>query len=86
MTCNPTLAREHGHIIVVVDYFNKWAEAMPTLNNSGKMDALFFFNHLVVRFGGSRAIVTDHGFHLHNHMMVELTAKLGLSHDISTTY
>lgn len=64
----------------------KWAEAMPTLNNSGKMTALFFFNHVVARFGVSQAIVTDHGSHFHNHMMAELTAKLGPSHDNSIPY
>eukprot|EP00253_Pinus_taeda_P018309 PITA_18309 len=47
MTCNPTLAEGHGYIIVAVDYFMKWSEAMPTLNNSGEAAALFFSNHLV---------------------------------------
>eukprot|EP00253_Pinus_taeda_P030407 PITA_30407 len=32
MTCNPRSAGGHGYIIVVVDYFTKWAEAMPTLS------------------------------------------------------
>lgn len=86
MTCNPTSSGGHGYIIVTVDYFTKWAEAMPTLNNSGKMAALFFFNHVVSRFGVPQAIVTDHGSHFRNHMMVELAAKLGLSHDSSTPY
>eukprot|EP00253_Pinus_taeda_P014198 PITA_14198 len=86
MTCNPTSAGGHGYIIVVVDYFTKWAEAMPTLNNNGETAALFFFNHVVTRFGVPRAIVTDHGSHFHNHMMVELTSKLGLSHNSSTPY
>ena len=27
--CNPTLARGHRHIIMAVDYFTKWAKAMP---------------------------------------------------------
>ena len=31
MTCNPCSARGHGYIIVAIDYFTKWAEAMPTL-------------------------------------------------------
>jgi len=31
MTCNPTSTGGHGYIIVAVDYFTKWAEAMPTL-------------------------------------------------------
>eukprot|EP00253_Pinus_taeda_P028038 PITA_28038 len=54
MTCNPTSVGGHGYIIVAVDYFTKWAEAMPTLNNNGKMTALFIFNHLVY---GSEAIL-----------------------------
>eukprot|EP00253_Pinus_taeda_P026035 PITA_26035 len=86
MTCNPTSVGGHGYIIVVVDYFTKWAEVKPTLNNSGETTALFFFNHVVSIFGVPQAIVTDHGSHFRNHMMVELTAKLGLSHNSSTPY
>jgi len=59
---------------------------MPTLNNSGEIVALFFLNHVVARFGVPQAIVTDHGSHFRNHMMTELIAKLGLSHDSSTPY
>eukprot|EP00253_Pinus_taeda_P006471 PITA_06471 len=86
MTCNPTSVGGHGYIIVAVDYFTKWAEVMPTLNNNGETVVLFFFNHVVSRFGVPQAIVTDHGSHFHNHMMVELAAKLGLSHNFSTPY
>eukprot|EP00253_Pinus_taeda_P013054 PITA_13054 len=86
MTCNPTLAGGHGYIIVVVDYFTKWAEAMPTLNNNEETTALFFFNHVVSRFGVPQAIVIDYGSYFRNHMMVELAAKLGLSHNNSTPY
>jgi len=59
---------------------------MPTLNNSGETTALFFFNHVVSRFGVPQAILTNHGSHFHNHVMVELATKLGLSHDNSTPY
>eukprot|EP00253_Pinus_taeda_P026329 PITA_26329 len=86
MTCYPTSTGGHGYIIVAVDYFTKWAKVMPTLNKNSEMTALFIFNHVVSRFGVPRAIVTDHGSHFRNHMMVELTAKLGLSHDSSTPY
>eukprot|EP00253_Pinus_taeda_P023703 PITA_23703 len=86
MTCNPTSARGHGYIIVAVNYFTKWANAMPTLNNNGETAALFFFNHVVSRFHVQQAIVTDHGSHFRNHMMVELAAKLGLSHNSFTPY
>ena len=86
MTCKPTSAGGHGYIVVAVDYFTKWAEAMPTLNNSGETAAILFFNHVVSRFDVPWAIVTDHGSHFRNHMMVELVAKLGMSHDSSTPY
>eukprot|EP00253_Pinus_taeda_P002821 PITA_02821 len=59
---------------------------MPTLNNSGETAALFFFNHVVSRFGVPQAIVRDHGSHFRNHVMVELAAKLGLSQENSTPY
>lgn len=41
---------------------------------------------MVSRFGVPRAIVIDHGLHFRNHMMIELTTKLGLSRDNSTPY
>eukprot|EP00253_Pinus_taeda_P031189 PITA_31189 len=84
MTCNPTLAGGHGYIIVVIDYFTKWAEVMPTLNNGGEMAALFFFNLVVAKFGVPQAIVTDHGSYFHNHMMSELTAILSIQCEISS--
>jgi hypothetical protein len=43
MTCHPTSSRGHRYIIVVVDYFTKWAEAMPTFVNDGEIATLFHF-------------------------------------------
>ena len=86
MTCDPPSSRGHGYIIVAVDYFTKWAEAMPTFNNKGQTTALLFFNHFIAWVGVPQAIVTNHGKHFCNHMMSELTTKLGLLHDNSTPY
>ena len=86
MTCNPRSSGGHSYFIIAIDYFNKWAEAMPTFNNIGQTTALLFFNHVISRFGIPQAIVTDHGKNFHNHMMNKLTAKLVLSHDNSTPY
>ena len=86
MTCNPCSSGGHGYIIVTVNYFTKWVEVMPTFNNIGETTILFFFNHVISWFGVPQDIVTNHGKNFHNHMMNELTAKLGLSHDSSTPY
>ena len=75
--CKPTSAGGHGYIIVAVDYFTKWVEAMPTYAEDGKTAALFLFNHIITRFGIPRAIVTDHGSHFKNKMMADLSIKLG---------
>jgi hypothetical protein len=86
MTCHPHSAGGHGYIIVAIDYFTKWVEAIPTFNNTGNTTALFLFNHVIARFGVPQAIVTDHGSHFRNFMMSELTEKLGLRHDNSMPY
>ena len=78
ITCNPHSARGHAYIILAVDYFNKWAEAMPTFSADGKNAATFIFNHIIARFGVPQAIITDHGSHFQNIMMIELTDQLGL--------
>ena len=86
MICNPHSAGGHTSIIVAVDYFTKWAEAIPTYNNTRKTATLFLFNHIITRFGVPQSIVTNHGSHFRDHMMVELTSKLGLRHQNSTPY
>ncbi len=84
--CSPTSARGHKYAIVAVDYFTKWAEAMPTFTNDRNIVALFIFNHIITRFGIPQSIMTDHGCHFRNDMMTELSAKLGFQHENSTPY
>jgi uncharacterized membrane protein len=86
MQCKPTSVQGHGYIIVTVNYFTKWVEAMPTFTDDGKIVALFIFNHIITRFRVPQAIVIDHGSHFRNHMMVELSTKLGFHHENSSPY
>jgi transposase InsO family protein len=80
------LANGHGYIIVAIDYFTKWVEAMPTYSNDGTTTALFIFKHIISRFGVPNTIVTDHGSHFRNKMMTKLAARLGFHHENSTPY
>jgi hypothetical protein len=86
MQCRHTSVEGYGYIIVVVDYFTRWVEAMPIFSNDDKTATLFVFNHIISRFGVFKAIVIDHGSHFCNHMMVELSDKLGFLHDNSSPY
>ena len=86
MHCKPTFAGGHGYIIVAVDYFTKWDEAMPTYLEDGNIVSLFLFNHVIARFGVPQSIVTGHGSHFCNQMMEELSAKLGFHHENSMPY
>jgi transposase InsO family protein len=64
----------------------RWAEAMLTYLNDGKIAALFTFNHIIERFRVPKQIVTDHGSHFQNAMMVELSTQLGFRKEHSSPY
>jgi hypothetical protein len=85
-TCNPPSARGHFYIIVAIDYFTKWVEAMPTFKYDGETISLFLFNQIIARFDVPREIVIDHGSHFQNQMMNELTSNLGLRQEYSSPY
>jgi hypothetical protein len=86
MDCNPASVGGHQHIIVVVDYFTKWEEAMPTIKFDGKTATFFVFNQIIVWFKIPREIVIDHGSHFQNEMMTELASKLWFTHGHSSPY
>jgi hypothetical protein len=86
MTCNPPSSNGHKYIVVTVDYFTKWAEAMPTFNNTADTAVRFFFNHVISRFGVPLQLVSDHGKHFENEIFVELSSRLGFSHEFASPY
>ena len=77
VTCNPTSENGHNYIVVAINYFMKWVEALPTFKVVGETATLFLFNQVICRFGVPLSVVTDHGSHFQNHMMTELTSMLG---------
>eukprot|EP00253_Pinus_taeda_P015636 PITA_15636 len=86
MTCHLPSAANHKYIIMVVDYFTKWAEAMPTYKNDSEIATLFLFNQIISRFGIPREIFTDHGSHFQNQLMSKLALKLGFQQENSSPY
>ena len=84
--CNLASAGGHKYIIVVVDYFTKWVEAMPTFKADGEIVAFYVFNQIIARFSIPKVIVTDHGSHFQNSMMTELTTMLGFKQEYSSSF
>lgn len=85
-TCHPTSTLGHKYTIVVVDYFTKWVEAIPTFANDEKMTTIFMFNHIIARFGVPKEIVSNHGSHFQNSMMIELSTILGFKQEHLLSY
>jgi hypothetical protein len=44
MDCNPASTGGDHHIIVVMDYFTKWVEAMPTVKYDGETATFFLYS------------------------------------------
>ena len=84
--CNPDSVGGHHHIIVAIDYFMKWAEAMPMIKSDSETTAHFVFNQIINRFEILKELVTDHGRHFQNKMMEELSSKLGYKQENSSFY
>ena len=80
MTINPVSANGHKYIIMAVDYFTKWAEAMPTFDFKIETAARFFFNHVISRCGVPKQLVSDHGAHFQDIVWVELSTMLKFEH------
>ena len=76
MDFNPNSAGGHHHIIVAINYFNKWEKDIPTIKFDSEIAAHFIFNQITTRFGIPKDLVTDHGRHFQNKMMEELASKL----------
>jgi hypothetical protein len=86
MTCNLPSINGHKYIVVAIDYFTKWVEAMPTFNNTADTAARFFFKHVISRFGVPVQLVSDHGKHFENDIFFKLSSWLGFSHKFASPY
>jgi hypothetical protein len=62
--CHMASMKGLKYIIVVVDYFTKWDEAMPSFSNDGEATTFFTLNEVITRFGvPSYLIANGHGIH-----------------------
>nr|GEV88279.1 reverse transcriptase domain-containing protein [Tanacetum cinerariifolium] len=78
-------SRGNKYILVVIDYFSKWAEAKALPTNDARV-VCKFLKSLFARFRTPRAIISDRGTHFCNDQFAKVMLKYGVTHRLSTAY
>lgn len=79
-------SKEHSYILLGVDYFTKWVEAVA-LRNVTQQDVIGFIeNHIFFRFRIPQTLTTDQGFVFTRNKVVDYTSGKGIKLLTSTPY
>ncbi|MDZ7612307.1 MAG: RNase H-like domain-containing protein [Flavobacteriaceae bacterium] len=76
---HPRSKRGYVFILTVMDHFSKWAEALPLRNHTAPVVAKALFDHVLVRFGTPRRILTDQGAEFESELFRQLCQMLEIS-------
>jgi hypothetical protein len=58
---HPSSSKGHCFVIVAIDYFTKWTEAIPLKNMTHREVIEFITGHIIHRFGIPQTLTTDQG-------------------------
>ncbi|XP_070039481.1 uncharacterized protein [Nicotiana tomentosiformis] len=73
-------------ILVAIDYFTKWVEAVSYKAVTKKVIAYFVRDFIVCLFGLPKSIITDNATNLNSDLMKAMCETLKIKHKISTMY
>ena len=76
----------HRFILVAIDYFTKWVEAISHSNVSRSVVVRFIKREIICQYGLPRKIITDNATNLNNKMMKEMCGDFNIQHHNSTPY
>ena len=82
----PFSEKGNRYILVLADYFTKWAEAFPLVNQEAKTVAGVFVNEFILRFGAPRTVHTDQGRNFESHLFQEICELLEMHKTRTTPY
>ncbi|XP_031378344.1 uncharacterized protein LOC116193739 [Punica granatum] len=83
---NPKASNGHMFILVAIDYFTKWIEAVTLASVTAKAVARFLRRDVIARYGVPATIITDNAKNLNNKVIDELCAQFKIRHRNSTPY
>ncbi|XP_015081377.1 uncharacterized protein LOC107025005 [Solanum pennellii] len=82
----PKASNGHRFILVAIDYFTKWVEAITLKAVTKKAVVDFVHSNIICRFGIPRAIITDNAANLNSNLMKEVCEQFKIVHHNSTPY
>ncbi|BHF62235.1 hypothetical protein SprV_0200521600 [Sparganum proliferum] len=82
----PTTRRGNRFILVMVDYFTKWCEAVPLQTQDARSVAAAILNDWISRYGAPTIIHSDRGTAFENHLLAELCSLLQINKTRTTPY
>ena len=74
----PLSSKNHKFILVAIDYFTKWVEAIPLKTVASKEIIEFVKEHIIYRFGISQTISTDQGTMFTSDKFEEFATGMGI--------
>ena len=72
------------YILVCVDYFSRWVEAIACEHNDASTVVKFFYANIISRYGVPRVLISDNGAHFNNHQVKCLLSRNYIKHLNST--
>ena len=82
----PKASNGHRFIMVAIDYFTKWVEAVTFKSVTKKVVVDFIHFNIICRFGIPKVIITDNATNLNSHLMQEVCYQFKIEHRNSTPY
>ncbi|XP_070018078.1 uncharacterized protein [Nicotiana sylvestris] len=82
----PAASNEHRFILVAIDYFTKWVEAVTFKSVTKKAVVDFFHSNSICRFIIPKVIITDNAANLNSYLMKEVCQQFKIMHRNSTPY
>ena len=68
----PETTRGNKHILVIMDHFTKWCEAVPTKDQKASTVAPILVNKIFSRFGPPTVLHSDQGANFESNLMHEI--------------
>ncbi|PKI40894.1 hypothetical protein CRG98_038735 [Punica granatum] len=83
---NPKASNGHFFILVAIDYFTKWIEAITLASVTAKAVVRFLKCDIIARYGVPTTFITDNAKNLNNKLINELYAQFKIQHRNSSPY